>query len=132
MIVLDTDVLIEMMDSESAKGRKILEMIKNSGEEVATTTINLHEILYGLLKLRKRDVIQKVLGFNIVEYDKDDAVLSSEIEVKLEEGGEKAARLDCMIAAIAINKGAKLSTLNLKHFEKFKKLGLEIFMPAPE
>ncbi len=40
--------------------------------------------------------------------------------------GKIACRTDAMIAAITINNGAKLYTFNLKHFEAFRGLGLEI------
>jgi predicted nucleic acid-binding protein len=48
MIVLDTDVLIEVFDKKSVKGDDVLRRLDKSGEDVATTVINLHEILYGL------------------------------------------------------------------------------------
>ncbi|MFZ2070797.1 MAG: hypothetical protein WAV32_04220 [Halobacteriota archaeon] len=44
MIVLDTDILIEVFDKKSAQGEEILGKI--GGYEVATTSINLHEIVY--------------------------------------------------------------------------------------
>ena len=128
MIILDTDVLIEIMDRRSAKGRAILEKIRNFKEEVATTPINLHEIFYGLLKFKKLNAVKKILELNVVGYDREDAFLSSKLEVELEKKGKKIARLDCMIAAIAINRNAKLYTLNLRHFEKFKSSGLKILI----
>jgi predicted nucleic acid-binding protein len=45
MIVLDSDILIEVFDKESALGEEILGKIE--GYELATTSINLHEIVYG-------------------------------------------------------------------------------------
>ena len=48
MIVLDTDVLIEIFDRKSAVGEEILGKIE--GYKVATTSINLHEIVYGFYR----------------------------------------------------------------------------------
>ena len=45
MIVLDTDILIEIFDKGSTRGEEILEKIE--GYEIATTSITLHEIVYG-------------------------------------------------------------------------------------
>jgi len=42
MILLDTDVLIEIFDRESERGDEALEAILGSGEDFATTSINLH------------------------------------------------------------------------------------------
>lgn len=54
MIILDTDVLIEILDRKSEKGDEILQRIRQSREDVAITAINLHEILYGLWKFDRR------------------------------------------------------------------------------
>jgi len=45
----------------------------------------------------------------------------------MEKGGRKVARLDCMIAAIAINRDAYLYTLNTKHFTGFEEFRLKLF-----
>ena len=127
MIILDTDVLIEIMDKKSKRATELIRIIADSGEEVATTSINLHEILYGLLKIGREGVTKRVLELNIVEYNKEDARLSSILEVEMEKRGRKVARLDCMIAAIAINRDAYLYTLNTKHFTGFEEFGLKLF-----
>ncbi|MEM2896358.1 MAG: hypothetical protein QW265_00915 [Candidatus Bathyarchaeia archaeon] len=44
MIVLDTDVLVEIFDRKSSKGDEALNRILSSGEDIATTSINLNEI----------------------------------------------------------------------------------------
>ena len=53
MIVLDTDVLIEILDKKSKRGSQAFDRLLESGEEVTTTSTNLHEILYGLHKYGK-------------------------------------------------------------------------------
>ena len=50
MIAIDTDVLIEILDKKSVKGDEALKQILQSEEEICTTVINIHEILYGLHK----------------------------------------------------------------------------------
>lgn len=54
MIVIDTDVLIEIFDKKSSKGDEALNKITRSGEKISITAINLHEILYGLQKYVNR------------------------------------------------------------------------------
>ena len=51
MIVVDTDVLIEILDRRSVKGEKALEKLVESGESACITVINLHEVLYGLVSM---------------------------------------------------------------------------------
>lgn len=70
MIVLDSDILIEVFDKESALGEEILGKIE--GYELATTSINLHEIVYGFYKVKKEIVIE-LIEFNILDYTRGDA-----------------------------------------------------------
>ena len=122
MILVDTDVLIEIFDKNSKKGEDALQRIEESGEDIALTSLNLHEILYGLYKYADYSKIEKMLTLDIVDFTKDDSVLSAKLEIKAEKKGTKIPRFDNMIAAVAINRGFKLFTYNKKHFEDFKDL----------
>jgi len=124
MIVLDTDILIEIFDKNSALGEEILGKIE--GYEIATTSINLHEIVYGFYKVKK-ELIRELMEFNILDYTRSDALLSAKLEVELEKIGKPAGRFDTMIAAVCINRDALLLTLNRTHFERFTKFGLRLF-----
>jgi tRNA(fMet)-specific endonuclease VapC len=125
LIIIDSDVLIEILDRKSDKGDQALKQTIESGEEIATTVISLHEVLYGLHKYGKP--VKELLLLPILSYTKKDAVLSSKIELEVEKKGKTACRTDAMIAAITINNGAKLYTFNLKHFNAFQNLGLELY-----
>ena len=125
MIVLDTDVLIEIFDKKSEKGDEALKKILEGGENISITAINLHEILYGLRKYAKP--IKEVLQLPVLNYTKKDASLSANVELETESRGAPIRRTDAMIAAITINEGASLYTLDLKHFQPLKALGLKLF-----
>jgi predicted nucleic acid-binding protein len=125
LITIDSDVLIEILDKKSLKGDQALKQITESKEEVATTVISLHEVLYGLHKYGKP--IKELLLLPILSYTKKDAVLANKIELEVEKKGKIACRTDAMIAAIAINNDAKLCTFNIKHFEAFQDLGLGLY-----
>jgi tRNA(fMet)-specific endonuclease VapC len=124
MIVLDTDVLIEVFDKKSVKGDDVLRRLDKCGEDIATTAVNLHEILYGLEKYAKP--MQEVLFLPVLDFAKRDAVLSAGLELKAEGMGLSVRRTDAMIAAVTMNRGAKLYTFDLKHFGPLKKFGLEL------
>jgi len=125
MIVLDTDVLIEIFDKGSVKGEKALKKVVESNESICITVINLHEILYGLNKYAKP--VKDVLRLPVLSYGKQDAVLASELELKTERKGTPIRRTDAMIAAITINNNAKLYTFNEKHFKPLEEHGLKLF-----
>jgi len=125
MIALDTDVLIEILDKKSEKGAKAFEQILQSEEEICTTAINIHEILYGLHKYGKP--VKEILLLPVLNYMKKDAAFSSKIELEAEESGSSIRRADAMIAAIVMNNGAILYTFDLKHFGPLKAFGLKTF-----
>ena len=125
MIVLDTDVLIEIFDRRSQKGDETLTKVLESGDSVSTTAINLHEITYGLRKYARP--VSGVLQLPVLDYTKEDANLSAKIELEAERAGKAIRRTDAMIAAVAISHGAKLYTLDLKHFGPLEAQGLALF-----
>lgn len=124
MILVDTDVLIEILDKNSKKGEDALRKIEDAGEDISLTSLNLHEILFGLYKYADSKKIEKVKLLDVIDFTKDDATLSAKLEVKAEKRGEKIPRFDAMIAAVAINRGFKLFTFNKDHFDGFEELAL--------
>lgn len=122
MIIIDTDILIEIFDKKSKAGSQAFEKIIDSKDTFCVTVINLHEILYGLLKYAKP--MDDVMLLPTLNFTKEDAKLSSQIEFKTEAKGKRALRTDSMIAAIAINNNAKLYTNNTAHFKDIDKLEL--------
>lgn len=124
MILVDTDVLIEIFNKNSEKGGDALKHIEKTGEDVAITSLNLHEVLYGLYKYAYKDKIDKILLLDVIDFKKEDARLSSKLEFELEKKGRRIARTDSMIAAIAINRKHKLFTFNKKRFKGIR--GLEL------
>ena len=53
MILLDTDVIIEVLDKKSDKGKALMLRVIESGEEFCTSSVNMHEVLYGIEKYSK-------------------------------------------------------------------------------
>jgi tRNA(fMet)-specific endonuclease VapC len=122
MIIVDTDVLIEIFDKHSEKGDIALKKLESSGEDIAITSITLHEILFGHYKYKKK--VKDIMQINTIEFNKNDSELSAKIEYDLEKKGELITRTDTMIAAIALNRKAKIYTFNKKHFQKIRQLPL--------
>jgi len=123
MIIIDTDVLIEIFDKGSQKGTNAFQKIEQSGEDVAITSLSLHEILYGFYKYGKKK-IPAVEKLETIGFTKEDAMLSANIEWDTEQKGCFVSRIDAMIAAMAINRKAKLFTFNQKHFRTVSELTL--------
>ena len=125
MIIIDTDILIEIFDKKSKVGEEAYRKIVDSGEDFSITAINLHELLYGLMKYKKQ--AEQISALPVLAYTRTDAELSAELENEAEAKGKKVMRTDSMIAAIAIDNCATLYTNNTRHFEIFQSLGLKLF-----
>jgi predicted nucleic acid-binding protein len=121
MIILDTDVLIEIFDKHSSQGEKAYNKLMNAGENIAITSLTLHEITYGLQKYGKKH-ISEIEKLDILPFSKEDAILSATLEADYEKKG--LSGIDSMIAAITINRKAKLYTFNQRHFKPMGRLQL--------
>lgn len=124
MIILDTDVVIEILDKKSRKGDEALRKIQTSKESISITAITLHELLYGLEKYAKP--ANEITQIPVLAYGKEDAVLSARLELEAEKKGTPARRTDAMIAAVTINRAAALYTFD-KHFQAFLNSGIKLF-----
>ncbi len=124
MILADTDVLIEIFDKNSNKGAAALQRIEEAGEDISLTSLNLHEILYGIYKYADKQKSDRIMILDVTDFTREDAALSAKLEVKAEKKGKKIPRFDTMIAAAAMNRGFRLFTFNKDHFEVFEELKL--------
>ena len=59
MIIIDTDVLIEIFDKKSTKGDLAIEKLDIASEDIAITSLNMHEILYGIYKYGGKKISKK-------------------------------------------------------------------------
>ena len=121
MIIIDTDVLIEIFDKHSSLGGKAFEKLMEAGEDIALSSLTLHEVTFGLRKYGKKPVpaLEKL---EIIPFSKEDALLSAILECDYEKKG--LSRIDSMIAASTINRKAKLYTFNQRHFKSISRLQL--------
>jgi len=127
MIILDSDVLITIIDKKTQLGDMILDYLEKHNEEKVTTALNLEEVLFGIFKRTGRKKLRNdhpILNFSILSFTKEDATLAAQIELEMEKKGKKKPRGDVLIAAIACRVGGKLFTLNNKHFRDIPKLKL--------
>ena len=122
MLVLDSDMLIEILRRGSHLGAEVLEIIKALDDDVVTTAINIHEMLYGLLRRGKH--LSDLMRILNLPYTREDAALSANLEVHVERASAPSGRIDTMIAAVAINNNAKLYTFRRRHFHSFTGKGL--------
>lgn len=127
MIILDSDVLITIIDKKDRLGDRLIQLLKANYEETVTTAINLEEVLFGIYKRTKKEEgekINKLLKLTAIPFTKEDAIIAAKLETEMEARGTKKPRGDILIAAIAIRVKGKLMTLNTRHFKDIPELEL--------
>ncbi len=124
-MVLDTDTIsYYLRGSQSVKNKFLKHQY-----ELASTTINYAELMYGLKKRDNKKYLPKVEmifdNIKIYDFDKKSATIFSTLKSNMQTKGIVVADMDLMIASIALANGEKLISNNLKHFSKIENLELE-------
>lgn len=127
MIFIDTDALFEILNKNSTKGEKIFQQLKKSSESFAITSITLYEILSFFMKKGKDKDIPPIQLLRVYGFSKEDAKKAAELERELENNGKKVLTTSLITAAIVMNKGSSLYTLNTD-FNVLKVAGLKLFL----
>ena len=106
MFILDSSVIIDVM-----KGHNVSMLEKLSDEEtLATTVFSVHEVLVGLTD-SERHIGNDFFGnIGILDFSKDAALKSIEIEKNLTKKGRKINKVDVFIASICIENNCTLIT----------------------
>lgn len=128
MIILDTNVLSAMLE-ETDHPAAIAWLDRQDAEKLFTTTINVHELHFGLCKLaagRRRarlersitTLIDEVLANRILPLDPESARASGKLQAARELIGKPIDLGDCLIAGIAIARKAAIATRNIRHFSE--------------
>ena len=136
MIILDTNVISEIMRPDPA--RSVLGWVDEQPiSELATTTINIAEIRYGLARLRfgRRRIdletrfdsfIGRGLANRVFDFDAAAANAYGDLVAAREQVGRPLEGFDGLIAAIALSRALPIATRNTGDFEG---CGIEVLDP---
>ncbi|MDN5358171.1 MAG: hypothetical protein PWP76_14 [Candidatus Diapherotrites archaeon] len=119
MILIDTDVLIEMI-----KGH-----VEPPREPLAITTITLYEFLRGAKDVgAAAEILER--DFVILQETPQSIRISARIWQDLKKEGNIVADADIIIAGISIANKVPIWTNNRKHFQQFERYGLKLYDPT--
>jgi predicted nucleic acid-binding protein len=114
-IVLDTTVLIDLLRGRpAAVGR--LGALRQRGDLLATTVVNLEEIARGLRPAEQETAGRLLSGLRLARLDAEAGMRAGTWRREHAERGVTLSQADCLIAAAAVGVGATLATGNPKHF----------------
>ena len=124
-MVLDTDTLSYYLRGSQA----IKEQFLQHKEELASTTVNYSELIYGLKKRDNKKYLPTVElifeNIKIYDFDKKSAKIFGILKANMQKKGIVVADMDLLIASICIANNEKLISNNLGHFSKIDSLEVE-------
>ena len=123
MIHLDTNVLIGLADAETPIVRAV-ERWLDDGEPLGVSAVAWFEFNCGPLDADAIGLIEHVISGRVVAFNSAHAERAAGLFNSA--GQQRASRWDCMIAAAAIESGARLATRNGADFSRFKAAGLDL------
>lgn len=129
MIVLDSDVLIDVIDQREPAFSFVADLVQ-TGEIIGTTSINAAEILRGVAPgSRAAERVAMVLGgLQEVPFGPAASRRFGKLMHSLDRAGTALPVVDGLIAAATLESGGRLVTSNTRDFAKV--VGLETMQPG--
>ncbi|MBD2564314.1 MULTISPECIES: type II toxin-antitoxin system VapC family toxin [Nostoc] len=129
--LLDTNILSE--PARPIPNANVLHQLDIHKSEVAVSSVVVHELLYGCLRLpeskRREDlrnyIYESVLNLPVLDYDLKAAQWHAQERVRLSQIGKTPAFVDGQIASITFCNNLVLVTNNVSDFEFFNGLSIE-------
>jgi tRNA(fMet)-specific endonuclease VapC len=130
--LLDTNILSEA--KRPKPNENVMEKLKLFKKEIATSTIVIHELMFGCFKLhpsKKRqdleDYINNVIlaQLTLFNYDLKSAQYHAQERARLSKFGKTPPFVDGQIASIAVANNLILVTNNVNDFQEFNDLVID-------
>lgn len=123
-MILDTSFVIDLMRGERKAVEK-LEEFERSGEAIYLTAPTIYELFLGIALSRASDSekrrVEEVLREQVVlPLDEEAARAAGELQGELMREGVPIDPLDALIAGIAVVRGERVATRNVKHFSRVR------------
>ena len=133
MVCLNSSIIIDILRGKESV-EAIEERFDSSDEEIFIPSPVIIELIRGIhlidsiknIKEREIEEINNFLySFVVLDFNKESAIKTGEIEAELRNSGEIIDLEDIMIGAIALQNNQAILTRNKKHFERIKGLKVE-------
>jgi tRNA(fMet)-specific endonuclease VapC len=129
--LLDTNVCIALINGTAAKVRTRFAQAVRRKAKMATSSIVVHELWYGVAKsnlaAQNSLALTAFLSSDIavLDYSAQDAQAAGEVRAELEHTGKRIGEYDTLIAGQAFSRNLILVTANTREFSRVKGLVVE-------
>jgi tRNA(fMet)-specific endonuclease VapC len=124
--LLDTNMVIALFKSGDTALRSNLKI--HQPADIAVSSIVMHELYFGAYKSQRlQQNLEKIdkLPFEVLSFDKEDAMQAGEVRAILTKAGTPIGAYDVLIAGQALARGLTLITHNTKEFSRIAGLKCE-------
>ncbi len=128
MIHLDTNFLVRATTHADSHESERVKAWLRSGEVLGMSSVAWAEYLCGGSKTDEDISFANQIVTHRIDFTEEMAALSAKLFN--DSGRRRGIFTDCMIAATAITKRARIATANLKDFQKFERFGLALMPPT--
>ena len=130
-MIVDTTFVIDILENNQDALNKSHELLQR-GETQLVSSITIFELYSGIARSTKPEqeklkVIQGLANQIILPFTEKDSEKGGKIHGDLYKKGNVIGSHDCMIAGIALTKGEKILTRNVKHFSRIEGLDVETY-----
>lgn len=124
LVVADSDVLIDALNGLAPASDRV--SIELEAGTLATTTVNVFELLSGSTSDHAQRQVERLLGAMVVlPFGEDAGRRAAEIRRALHSTGAPIGMADYLIAGICLARSAVLLTRNVAHFSRVPGLRLD-------
>lgn len=136
MILLDTNVVVALMNDRSRAVRAEFDKRSAAGEELGLSSIVVFELQYGVARSERKQELAAMLSrfltrlSGVIDFDAEDAAWAGSVRAALAAAGTPIGPYDVLIGAQALRRGATLVTANTREFARIKGLKVEDWTAA--
>jgi tRNA(fMet)-specific endonuclease VapC len=128
MYLLDTNVVIALVNDRPRAVRERLRRVPSEGFPVSVSAIVIFELWYGVARSKRPSQnAERLRGFlsgnvSIVPFAEEDAIVAGELRAEMAGIGAPIGPYDLLIAAQALRAGITLVTANVAEFRRVRGL----------
>jgi tRNA(fMet)-specific endonuclease VapC len=129
--LLDTNACIALINGRPESVRRRFERVSTAGENIATSSVVVFELWYGVAKSQRPKVnAERVATFlsgplEVLDFTAEDAAHAGRVRASLETLGKPIGAYDLLIAGQALRYKATLITANSSEFARIRGLRLQ-------
>jgi tRNA(fMet)-specific endonuclease VapC len=129
ILSLDTNVMIDLVNGRRPQVRTRYDEAKQAGHTLLTSSLAVHELVYGAVISRRpqvqlRSAEELLSELDVVDWSESDATAAAQLRAEFRRRGNGIGYIDMLIAGQAIARKWTLVSANLRDFNRVNGLAV--------